>query len=247
MGSILASRRLGFFRGHYNVLLVGLILLFILRPYSHEPLYYLAIWKFFLTGTILAAIFNCKHSHKIKVIEVCLAIPTVLFFWWDLLSDQPWSLVAATLLTVIFTFLCTISIIYDVFIKARVTFETLRGVICAYFLLAIGFAYFFWFLEWLTPGTFYISRNLGLSFTSYVQYISEMLYFSFVTLLTVGYGDIVAVKDLGQTVVVIEGFIGQFYMSILVARLVAIYSLSGQLKLLKEINGIKKDKKETKT
>ena len=242
MGSILSSKRLGFFRGHYNVLLIGLILLFILRPYNRESVYYLAVWKFFLTGTILAAIFNCKHPPKVKIIEACLAVPTVLLFWWDLLSNQTWSLVATTLLTVIFTFLCTVSIVYDVFIKARVTFETLRGVICAYFLLAIGFAYFFWFIEWLDPGSFYISRNLDLSLFSYAQYLSEMLYFSFVTLLTVGYGDIVAVKALGQTVVVIEGFIGQFYLSILVARLVAIYSLSGQLDLLKSLNKEKKKK-----
>lgn len=243
MSSLLSSKRLGFFRGHYNILFIGLIVLFIFRPdrsLNEESIYYLAIWKLLLTGTILAAIFNCKHSHKVKLAEVVLAIPTVLLFWWDLYSKQTWSLAATTLLTVLFTFLCTISIIHDVFIRAKVTFETLRGVICAYFLLAIGFAYLFWFIEWLAPGTFFISHNTLLDPFMYERYISEMLYFSFVTLLTVGYGDIVAVKDLGQTVVVIEGFIGQFYMAILVARLVAIYSLLGQLDILKSLNGKKK-------
>jgi hypothetical protein len=52
-----------------------------------------------------------------------------------------------------------------------------------------------------------------------------MLYFSFVTLLTIGFGDIVAVKDPSQTACVLEGLIGQFYIAILVSKIVAIYAL----------------------
>ena len=50
------------------------------------------------------------------------------------------------------------------------------------------------------------------------------MYFSFVTLLTIGYGDITALKDLAQTCSILEGIAGQFYIAILVSRLVAVYS-----------------------
>jgi hypothetical protein len=63
-----------------------------------------------------------------------------------------------------------------------------------------------------------------------------MLYFSFVTLLTIGYGDIIPVNDIAQTAVVFEGMIGQFYVAILVARLVSLYSLSDQLRILQMTN-----------
>lgn len=230
MFRIFSTRCYQFLSGNYNILLFCLVFLFIFRPYDRSSIY-LGVWKFLLTGTILSAIFNCKHSPKVKLFEVALAIPTVLFCWWDLWKDQPWLLMSTTILSIAFTFVCTASIIYDVLIKSKVTFETLKGVICAYFLVAIGFAYLFWVIEYCVPDTFSI-RNQYLSVFNYVDYMSEMFYFSFVTLLTIGFGDIVATKDVGQTAVVMEGIIGQFYVAILVARLVSIYSLSSQMSLL---------------
>lgn len=209
------------------------------RPYDRSSIY-LGVWKFLLTGTILSAIFNCKHPPKVKMFEVTLAIPTVLFCWWDLWRDQPWLLMSTTILSIVFTFVCTASIIYDVLLKSNVTFETLKGVICAYFLVAIGFAYLFWFIEYWVPGTFSI-RSEFLSVFDYADYMSEMFYFSFITLLTIGFGDIVATKDVGQTAVVMEGIIGQFYVAILVARLVSVYSLSAQMKIMNSLQKTKKD------
>ncbi len=235
MGSIFTSKRLGFFKGNYNVLLIGLFVLFVFRPYDRNTVY-LAIWKLLLTANILAAIFNCKHVHKVRIAATCLAIPTVLFCWLDLIWAQEWSLVTTTILSILFTFLTTISIIYDVLVVSKVNFETLRGVICAYFLVAIGFAYLYWLLEWISPGSFFISYNTNVSLASYSEYISEMFYFSFGTLLTIGFGDIIATKDVAQTAVIIEGIIGQFYIAILVARLVSIYAVSAQMKTLKEFN-----------
>lgn len=234
MFSFLNFKRFRFFKGHYNLLLTCLLVLFTFRPYEKGD-FYLGIWKLVLTGAILAAIFNCKHSFKIKIAETCIAIPTVLLCWWDLYSNQPWSLISTSILSVLFSFLCTISIISDVMMKAKVTFETLRGVICAYFLVAIGFAYLFWFLEYMTPGSF-LSRGQTYAILNYAHTISEMLYFSFVTLLTIGYGDIIPVNDIAQTAVVFEGMIGQFYVAILVARLVSLYSLSDQLRILQMTN-----------
>ena len=228
MMSILQSKRLNFLKGNYNLLLYSLLILFIFRPYDKSS-FYLGIWKLFLTGTILIATFKCKHSSKLRNVEICLAIPAVLFCWWDLYWNQHWSLIGTTFLSVFFTFLCAFSIIIDVFSHKKVTFETLRGAICAYFLLAIGFAYLFWFIEWLIPGSFYISQA-NIPIYSYAGYISEMFYFSFTTLLTIGFGDIVPTKDIAQTATILEGFMGQFYMTIIVARLVAMYSLSAHEK-----------------
>ncbi len=234
MRSLLPFKRYSFFKGHYNLLLACLLVLFTFRPYDRGD-FYLGLWKLLLTGTILAAIFNCKHSRKIKIAETCIAIPAVLLCWWDLYSNQPWSLIATSLLSVLFSFLCTISIITDVLTKAKVNFETLKGVICAFFLVAIGFAYLYWLIEYVVPGSF-LSRGETYSIMAYAETISDLLYFSFITLLTVGFGDIIAVKDTAQTAVVFEGMIGQFYVAILVARLVSLYSLSDQLRILQSVS-----------
>jgi voltage-gated potassium channel len=52
-----------------------------------------------------------------------------------------------------------------------------------------------------------------------------MVYFSFITLIAIGYGDITPTGDVGQMFSVMEGLIGQFYLAILVARIVSVFAL----------------------
>ncbi len=222
-----------FCRGYYNLLLVFTILLFIFRPYGRHD-FYIAIWTLCLAGTILASIFNCHHKRVVKWTAAVLAIPTVVLSWINLISPSEPVFVANTICTIFFMIICVGSILYDVVLRAHVTLETLRGVICAYFLVAFSFAYFYYLIEYLNPGTFHFAEG-EVSLFSYTHYISEMLYFSFVTLLTIGYGDIVAIKDVGQTATVIEGIIGQFYVAILVARLVSVYSFYSDKRLIRAL------------
>jgi len=171
----------------------------------------------------LLAIFNCNHSKKVKVAASCFAIPALFCHWLQFLYPDRLYAIIFLILTIIFIFITTTSIISRVVINARVRVETLRGVVCAYFMVAFGFAFIYYLLDLLVPQTFqadFFQENL----VSHSRYLSEMMYYSFVTLLCIGYGDIIAVKDVGQTFTILEGIIGQFYIAILVSRLVAVYS-----------------------
>lgn len=183
----------------------------------------MAVWQIFLFGVFFSAIFNCKHSKKTKIISACFGIPAVVLQWVNLIHPSNFIALVFVFCTVIFIFITTTSIIKQVVINARVRMETLRGVICAYFMVAFGFAFLYFFISLLSPETFFFS-NLDVTDVSHSHHLSEMMYFSFVTLLCIGYGDIIAVKDVGQTFAILEGIIGQFYIAILVSRLVAVYS-----------------------
>ncbi len=209
------------------------ILLFVFRPYSLS-VFYIATWKLLLAGMILSSIFNCHHKRYVKWTAVGLAVPSVFFSWLNLAHPSISLFIAESACTILFMTLCVCSILYDVILRAHVTLETLRGVICAYFMVAFAFAYAYYLIEYLTPGTFQFTYK-QISTFSFTHFISEMLYFSFVTLLTIGYGDIVAIKDLGQTVTVMEGIIGQFYVAILVARLVSVYSFYSDKRLIRAL------------
>lgn len=220
------------FAGNYKVLLVSLFLLFIFRPYGRTS-WYLPFWKLLLTATLLLAVFNCNHRKPIRVICFVLAFPAVIFSWLNVFHPSAPVIITNALTTVSFMTLCTCSILFDVVLRAQVTLETLRGVICAYFMVAFAFAYAYYLIEYLFPGTFLMLRN-SVPHSAYTEYISEMIYFSFVTLLTIGYGDITAIQDIGQTVVILEGIIGQFYIAILVARIVSVYSFISYGELLQK-------------
>ncbi len=221
------------FSGYYSLLLIFLFLLFVLRPYD-RGIFYLAVWKACLTLVFFSCIFNCKHHRIIQIMCTILVIPTFFLTWINLWDSNENMLMVNACFTVLFITFITASILYDVIRKARVTLETLRGVICAYFMIAFAFAYMYYLIEFMIPGTIsFIGRTVSIH--NFTHFISEMLYFSFITLLTVGYGDITAVLDTGQTICVIEGIIGQFYIAILVARIVSVYSFYSDKRLLKNI------------
>ncbi len=222
-----------FFTGNYNFLLILLFILFILRPYEYHPIY-VGAWKTVLTITLIVAILNCAHKRFVQWTISILAIPTLIVSWVNIFYETKDGLTVLAILTILFMFICVSSILYDVLLKARVTFETLRGVVCAYFLIAFMFAYIYLLLENIAPGTISVRERI-VPVLPYAHYISDMLYFSFVTLLTIGYGDIVAIKEWGQTATVLEGIVGQFYIAILVARIVAVYSLLSDKRLLKQL------------
>ena len=208
--------------GYFTQLLLSLILLFIFRPYDRGPIY-LAIWEFLLIFVFLSAIFNCDHSKKVKAFNTCLAVPALFFEWLNLFYPQKIFTLLFLAFMIVFVFVTTASIIKRVVINARVRLETLRGVVCAYFMVAIGFAFLYFFIDLIAPNSFHFS-NVDTASITHSHYLSELMYFSFVTLLCIGYGDIIAVKDVAQTCAILEGIVGQFYIAILVSRLVAVYS-----------------------
>lgn len=223
----------GFFSGYYSLLLVFLFLIFILRPYDRSILY-LALWKGCLTVVFFSSIFNCKHHRKVKILSIILGIPSLLLPWINFVETGEALLVINAVFSMLFISCVAASILYDVILRARVTMETLRGVICAYFMIAFAFAYMYYLVEFLVPGTIHFAGR-AISIHNFPHFLSEMFYFSFVTLLTIGYGDITAALNAGQTIAVMEGIIGQFYIAILVARLVSVYSFFADKRLIKTL------------
>jgi voltage-gated potassium channel len=97
----------------------------------------------------------------------------------------------------------------------KVDAEHLYAALSAYLLAGIFFALFYWVLEQVRPGTFATAGNFSRM---------NAIYFSFVTLATLGYGDIVPRSDIARGLVIVEGVGGQLFLAVLVARLVSLYA-----------------------
>ena len=96
----------------------------------------------------------------------------------------------------------------------KVDAEHLYAAISAYLLAGIFFALFYWVLEQIGPGAFAAAGNFSRV---------SAIYFSFVTLATLGYGDIIPRSDVARGLAIVEGVGGQLFLAVLVARLVSLY------------------------
>ena len=106
--------------------------------------------------------------------------------------------------------------------SGEIDINKIIGAICIYLLLGLNWAMFYLFINMAIPGSFH-----GLSSNEIGNQVSDLLYYSFVTMTTLGYGDLTPVKPLARTVAYLQAVVGQFYVAVLVAWLVGMY-LSGK-------------------
>ncbi|HZE05853.1 MAG TPA: potassium channel family protein, partial [Solirubrobacteraceae bacterium] len=95
--------------------------------------------------------------------------------------------------------------------RSQVTVEAVLGVLCLYLLLGMVFAFLYGVIG-RVDGTFF-AQNVTTT-------MARCLYFSFITLTTVGYGDLTAASNLGHTLSATEALIGQIYLVTVVSIIV---------------------------
>lgn len=99
----------------------------------------------------------------------------------------------------------------------EVTFDLIMAAACTYVLLGMVWSYSYYFLEAFHPGSFNAADKP-------LEDLWYFYYYSFVTLTTVGYGDIVAKTKPAQALTILEAIVGQLYLAILISRLVGLHS-----------------------
>lgn len=108
----------------------------------------------------------------------------------------------------------------QLFAGTRVTGETLWGAINVYMLFALFFAFLYGALLLVWPNAF----AGGMLENEQLDVTQSMVYYSFVTMTTLGYGDITPKIQVAATLAYVQALIGQLYVAILIARLVSLYS-----------------------
>ncbi len=91
----------------------------------------------------------------------------------------------------------------------------IMGAICAYFLMGLVWAFAYSTLEFFQPGSFQMPPGTVNQET--------FAYYSYVTLTTLGYGEITPISAPARSFAILEAMIGQLYLAVLIARLVGIH------------------------
>lgn len=123
------------------------------------------------------------------------------------------------LVTLGYTAVSVLSFVLD---EGQVNIEHIFGAICAYILIAMAFGTLYYILEILHPGSFSGVRLGASGDHPWWQFV----FFSFTTLSTVGYGDILAVTMQARAFAMVEQLVAIFYVAILISRLTGMYTSS---------------------
>lgn len=97
------------------------------------------------------------------------------------------------------------------------------GAICVYLLLGTLWAFLYTVVELAAPGSFAGIGEFGVA-----DWESDFVYFSFITLTTLGYGDITPVSGTARVLVYAQAVFGVFYIAVLVSSLVSIHLAANQ-------------------
>jgi voltage-gated potassium channel Kch len=117
----------------------------------------------------------------------------------------------------------TTLVILSFIIKSdRVTEDTLYGAVSVYILIALSWAAIYGAIEAGHPGSFFVDQSHN---PDGVLAFADFVYYSVVTLTTLGYGEMAPVTDQARSMAIIESMIGVMYTAILISRLVSLYIL----------------------
>ncbi|MDA8016958.1 MAG: ion channel [Thermoanaerobaculia bacterium] len=172
------------------------------------------------TGLFLAGSLIGDLGRGSRRVVLGLAIAGAVLTWVPATASEEWLWICRLAVSIVFILVISVALLRQVFRPGEINWHRFRGATAVYvlmgFLLALGFV----LLEGLAPGSFD-----GWAQQPRDHQIRDAVYFSFVTLTTLGYGDITPIGEGARNLAVVEALIGQIFLAILIGRLV---TLSGQ-------------------
>lgn len=153
-----------------------------------------------------------------RKVTVSLAVSALALLW--LIHFRPSLIIAIShsIILVLMWLLLATEILGHVLREGPITWHRIRGAASLYLFFGLLLAEFYWLVETSVPGAFQLPLGMGKDpETLYAQ----MVYFSFITQTTVGYGDIIPLHPFARMLVTLQALVGQFYPAVVMGWLVS--------------------------
>jgi len=202
-----------------TVLLVLLILMvFVLYPLSQVGVLHIVLIDFVFSLIVFAGALSVVAGKRwVSLVVLGLAVAAFVGRWTRRAMPEANLDPADIILSLVFLGVLTAVVMIQIFGKGHISIHRVQGAIAVYLLLGLVWACLYELVEINTPGSFHALSN---PMPEGVR-APILVYFSFSTLTTVGYGDVVAVHPIGRSLAMLESLTGQLVPVILIARLVA--------------------------
>ncbi len=203
-------------------LLVSLLLSLLIVPLLENFFAGRFFILFALTSIFLLATLTARSwLRSVAVALLVIALPTA---WATLYIDSKPLFVAHCLLGSAFFWYAGGVVVYNAIRPLEVTFDSVFGAISAYLLIGLGWALAYWGIHALSPDAFAFDAAAAPLHPEDARHMTEFshyVYYSFVTMSTVGFGDIIPTGRITRTLSWMQSITGQFYVAVVIAWLVS--------------------------
>ena len=216
------SQKMGF-----PILFACLIALLLLPPYLHAAGVE-SITRILFSSVLLSSLYLVATGPKQLIIGVLLAIPTLGLNWTREFLWLPDQLYIINMLHLVFFAYVSMAMLRYIFSTQRVTVDMIFAALCTYLVIGVAWIFIYSSIELRLPGSF-----ASITANDYQAQLHDFLYYSFVTLSTLGYGDVTPLNNFAKPWAIIESIIGQFYLAVILARLVGLQIIARNLSHVK--------------
>jgi hypothetical protein len=202
-------------------LLVSLIVLLVTSPFVIALPYGTLIESALITLVLLTAVLAVGGRRHTLITACALVTPALLSNWLWHVSSGIVSREISIVMAIVFVVFIIVQLLRFILWAPKVNSDVLAAAVSTYLLIGIVWAFAYTLVGRVVPRAFIftVDPNLNRHMEGF-----EALYFSFVTLTSMGYGDIVPVANVARMLAMMEAITGVFYLALLVARLVGVYA-----------------------
>jgi hypothetical protein len=206
-------------RGPCTYLLLSLLGLILVYPYLRDSVISRILLGVFYSMVLLCGAYAIRQNGRALFLRYGLAALGVALQWIALLTKSTATRQFSAIVYAMFLVITIAEVLRYILRREPLTADKLHGAMAGYIMLAFLWAFIYALTESLRPGSF-APANLDLGGA---DAFFHFLYFSFTTLTTTGFGDIVPVSHQARSFVIIEQFTGVFFVGVLIARLAGLY------------------------
>ena len=206
--------------GHYGFLLLFLCLMIGLKPFLNEYIERDLLADIFLIGVLMSGVYALDRDPI--AFRICCGITFIIIVLRLLAHTDIGKLYhvslfqTETILTGLFIVQLLWIILSHILTEQEVTSDTILGGACVFVLLGFLWGYIYFILNTLEPNS--LTAN-----SSFSKELADYIYFSFITLTSTGYGDILPVTQKARGLAILEAITGQLYLAIMISRLVSLH------------------------
>jgi len=190
-------------------------------PFLDKPGIPSVLFRLLSAIAFVAAVYAVSEKRAQWITATLLALVAGILNTTFVFDPSPSVAVPTMIATILFLAFTLVSLLQAVLRAQTVTTDTIYGAITVYLLIAFVWGAAFLLLETLQPGALAVNTSWHPGHT--IDW-PDCMFFSFVTLTSVGYGDMVPITHQARTLAILEAVSGIMYVAVLVARLVGIYS-----------------------